>query len=779
MINTDVWSNQKIKYYLLFGLILFHLINNIICVYLGEGNIQLIGKDCWQNHIRYYSILLKNIEQAKIIEMDINGIFSKIQKIILIAPDYPPLYYLTAYLLRLILLKQFPQIVFLTSTLFLIVMIITVFKIAEKIRPGTGGLSAFISSFFPYVVNNSRFFNLELAVCAMVSVCFYFFINSGIFTQRKQVVLLGIFSGLGMLIKFTFAIFFVWLIFMMVFELIYNKKHEADKQNKRKNVMMCLLICICLAGSYYFNKKVMEVFLVRAMNIDSGIFMPVLERSVFYAAFLVKKMIEPLKWWMTLCFIIIFLKTKIEYKREFIFMCVSPLIIAGIVPKYPPEPEYILPLLPFIGIMTGIGICEIKNKGIKSFIILLIMLIMTDNYFKQNDAQHYICFDKPVKEVSAVFKHIGGENKICYMADNDAKIYFPGIEQFLSVWSKNLASVDYFSDNKEKCFSKIEDYNFVIIADLSVQKGQEYNFPGNVYKLKFYPFTMSPELQVSVYIMGREYIKRFKNEFQSYITRKRIIGQNKFKSVVWYHATIMLANNYCSIGRYELAERYYLKAIALNPKLSYGYLEVANCYLQAAKRKEVVKHQKIKIINFREKDFYPEKQKLELYEKAFNNLEKAMELGSKYKLMYRWLFDLARQFKIYTCYDNALKILFILRQKNMFLREIYTELDDLFIRWQMPENTICFYLYLKELFPDDYRIDLRLGRIYKMVQDYELSKKYFCNVLKQVPDFTEAQQGILNADNFIAISKNRSYPIKEITEPGRLDYNRRLGFRES
>ncbi len=120
----------------------------------------------------------------------------------------------------------------------------------------------------------------------------------------------------------------------------------------------------------------------------------------------------------------------------------------------------------------------------------------------------------------------------------------------------------------------------------------------------------------------------------------------------------------------------------------------------------------------------------------------------------------ARHYKLQGDYRKALIVLFHVRCFEFLPNIVYQEMDDVFIAWGDFDEAISFYHALKEVFPKDSAVDLRLGRMYKAVQDYRQSKEYFSAVLIAQPDCREAQAGALNAEKFLVLGMACDYTVR-------------------
>ncbi|MDD5746067.1 MAG: GDSL-type esterase/lipase family protein [Candidatus Omnitrophica bacterium] len=117
----------------------------------------------------------------------------------------------------------------------------------------------------------------------------------------------------------------------------------------------------------------------------------------------------------------------------------------------------------------------------------------------------------------------------------------------------------------------------------------------------------------------------------------------------------------------------------------------------------------------------------------------------------------ARLYKLQGEYRKALLLLFHVRCLEFLPETVYQELDDLFITWGDYDEAIAFCSALKEIFPKDPAVDLRLGQLYKRVRDYRKSKECFSAVLNVQPDCVEARTGVSNAERFLALALSRDY----------------------
>ena len=363
---------KKIKF-LLCGLILFHLVGNIIFL---NNNMMPEGKDSYA-HITAY--------------LNFSGIFNSgqdnpfyqpqmswMKNLIFVVYDYPPGFYIIAFIVNILIGAWVGGGVLFTSTLFFVMLILAVYKIGREVDLQTGILAAFICSFYPFIFSCSRHFNIEIALTAMVSVAVFLLIKTKKFTDTFFAIFLGFSLGIGLLIKQTFVIYL-----MGPFLIVTLFPFKDPDKKILKNMGMCLLAAALVGGGFYLNRTVLANAFSR-MNFlgavsESNLFS--LEHLLYYPQVLVK-VLNPFFAGAFVLSLFFIRRTSMDVLRILLaWIVVSVLGLSCFVLKYA---EYTLAFLPAAAIITAIGINNIKGKKMRIVAMSVIVIFALSNYFLIN-----------------------------------------------------------------------------------------------------------------------------------------------------------------------------------------------------------------------------------------------------------------------------------------------------------------------------------------------------------------------------------------------------------
>ena len=114
------------------------------------------------------------------------------------------------------------------------------------------------------------------------------------------------------------------------------------------------------------------------------------------------------------------------------------------------------------------------------------------------------------------------------------------------------------------------------------------------------------------------------------------------------------------------------------------------------------------------------------------------------------LFNRALNYKEKGEFDKTLELVYYMRELGVMNSLVYDIMDNVFIEINDLGGAIAYCLELREMFPEDPDIALRLGRLYKAVQDHEQALKYFNSASSLNPEYSEAKKAAENAVFFIS-----------------------------
>ncbi|MBU1044834.1 MAG: glycosyltransferase family 39 protein [Candidatus Omnitrophica bacterium] len=369
---------KKIKYIslgLFACLVIFHIANNLF--FLARNPLPE-GKDSYA-HITAFSNFKQIIENIQ------NNPFFRSEKslvynLVFVVIDYPPLFYMSAYLINLLLGSFLLNAVLLTNTFYMIILLLSVYFIANRINPIAAIISAFVCSMYPIVFIASRHFSLELAIASIAALSVLLLIKTDCFLDRKNSFYLGVCLGLGMLIKQTFIIYVGGPLIFYVWTSLIAEQPVSAKNKKKVNITLCLLIGVLISLIFYYNKAVYFNILNRAGFIgavnSANLFS--LEHITYYFRILP----QTIGYFFLLVLVgcLFYLRNiKAEIRTVLGLWLLVPLVFFTFVKlKYG---EYTIAYLPALSLISGIVISQISKKTIRVLVIASMILIGGLNYY--------------------------------------------------------------------------------------------------------------------------------------------------------------------------------------------------------------------------------------------------------------------------------------------------------------------------------------------------------------------------------------------------------------
>lgn len=478
-------NEKKIKYIclgLLIVLIIFHIANNL---YFLAKNPLAEGKDNYA-HITAFSNFKQIIDNGKN-----NPFYIKDQSLaynlIFGVIDYPPLFYVSADIIDFLLGRFLFNAALLTNTFYLILLLVSVYFIANRINPVAGIISAFICGMYPMVFLSSRHFSIELALAAMCAVSILALIKTDGFQNRKFCLILGIFLGLGMLTKQTFLIYIAGPIGFYAYLCFFQKQISFTPDKRKLNLIGCLFVGILISSIFYCNKGVYLSVLNRA-----GFSGAVVSNDLYSFAHL-SYYLQSLSNTIGYFFLVVLIGAllslrKIEKNTKFILILwvLFPLFVFTFIKlKYA---DYTIAYLPALGLITGLGISSISKKFFRILIIFGIIVVSIFSYYSisWNKSKNFYSTYYPVMpEINVIYSKDGSylsdkilENtakrdvKIGIFYDNDsADLFFPAyFIRLTALNSQKKAQIVDFLFRSEVFWDVLADFEILIFVTCSDQQ---------------------------------------------------------------------------------------------------------------------------------------------------------------------------------------------------------------------------------------------------------------------------------------------------------------------
>ncbi len=190
----EVRGERLLPLLVLAALILFYILNNWIWL---STNVVIVGWDRPRHLIESlrYNDILKSLNYPSFFEA------------FTLSGYYPPLF----HLLIMAFYKLFglsADVAAMVNSLYLAILLSSTYIIGRKVWGWKEGLlAAFLVSTFPMIYALSRYTYIEFALTSMVTLSICLLLMSEGFTRRGYSLLFGFSLGLGMLTKWTYALF--------------------------------------------------------------------------------------------------------------------------------------------------------------------------------------------------------------------------------------------------------------------------------------------------------------------------------------------------------------------------------------------------------------------------------------------------------------------------------------------------------------------------------------------------------------------------------------------
>lgn len=304
---------------------------------------------------------------------------------------WPPLYYLTAVIFRLMLFSNnFPLVA--VNIVYMFALLVSTYGIGRVCIGHRGGIHAMlIVGLYPMIFRYSRFFCPDFALTAMVCVSIWLLLLSEGF-KRPYITLLFLVSFIvGMLTKWTYVLF---LTGPCVYVLGQRLKQIDVRHCLRWRFMPALVIIgICSLLVVFWYMSSLPVLQARADNFiesirwrftaagrgDALTFVSVWTRGMFEYVFLL------LNEGVALFFFCVFLIAGIvgcvtRKKYLFFFFCwyIVPHVVFSVSGHN--EARYMMPVLPLFALVSSVGISCVRGKEVQWAIIALVMAVGIDQY---------------------------------------------------------------------------------------------------------------------------------------------------------------------------------------------------------------------------------------------------------------------------------------------------------------------------------------------------------------------------------------------------------------
>jgi len=286
---------------------------------------------------------------------------------------YPPLVYLVSVPLVLVF---WPTADVLTgvNALFIGILLLSTFGIARAFgRRWAGLLAAFMVSMYPIIYGLARHYLLDIPLVAMVSLSIWLLVLTQGFERRIAAVLFGLALGLGVLTKWTLAVF-VGGPLLVVIAQVFRKRSGC----RLFNLALALALAAIVAAPWYlYNLSSVLGFLkLQSMwaRSEGDPLVGSWAAWLYYLRALANEQILLPFLLLSVAGLVLLLTAR--QPRDAILLLLGWIVLPYAVFSIfiNKDPRFTLPCLPAIGIMTAWGLMQINSPKVKVGLIILTIL---------------------------------------------------------------------------------------------------------------------------------------------------------------------------------------------------------------------------------------------------------------------------------------------------------------------------------------------------------------------------------------------------------------------
>ncbi|MFA5796522.1 MAG: glycosyltransferase family 39 protein [Candidatus Woesearchaeota archaeon] len=383
---------------------------------------------------------------------------------------YPPFFHYTSTFSYLLFGVNYDAALF-TNIFYIIIMVISCYAIGKKLdTSSTGVLLAFIIVVLPVYSLLSRDYLIDYALASMVALGYCLLLYSDNFQKMGYSIAFGIIFGLGMLTKWTYALFlFVPLLFSL-----YQLTAATIKTKNYQRIIsagsafLCAAIIMLL---WYTPLRIRTLFsqLSAFSNLSSGA-VPLWSRSTDYL-FTILNGYTALFFVLFIVATITLLQEGIRHKKHLgltISLLLTILFTYGVLSSISNhDTRYIAPIYVFLATITALGVMHYCRKlSIKKQYILAIVLIIVG-------AGYNIAYNSPTINVQYTATSIPIINTMGKYPEINPPIRGEDITEILSVINRTntkrsfsvciIAESPYLNDVNVPYYSVLGKYNVSVM----------------------------------------------------------------------------------------------------------------------------------------------------------------------------------------------------------------------------------------------------------------------------------------------------------------------------
>jgi len=371
--------------YIISSLFLFSLILTVVNYFWITHNLSHLPPPWDQSAYMHMSIHKYEIlRQGNVVEF-LKTVWTQ-------APHIAPLFPITV-IPFFMLFGISVQTAYLANSLYLLILLVSVFFIAERIEgTNTAFVAVFLVATFPAVIAYSRDFLFEFPLASLTALSYLFFLWSDSFAARKPSVLFGVCTGLAVLTKTMGMVFFVMPFLYGIYASVRGSKEI------KKNVIYAFLAAFCVAFIYYVpNFKHIFGYLFHfgvgagSHNYNLGVSnMSSLRYWTIYFEAIARQGISLyyLLLFIAAAAVFLFARGKSlprEYWMLWLWFICGYVLLS--IPHNKGAEQYALPILPPLALITAIHIARTPWKPAKYVMLGAVLAVGMTNYVYQSRSE--------------------------------------------------------------------------------------------------------------------------------------------------------------------------------------------------------------------------------------------------------------------------------------------------------------------------------------------------------------------------------------------------------
>ena len=295
---------------------------------------------------------------------------------------------------------------FFTNSIFLSILLFSVYKIGSFLQDAkTGILAAIIVFLYPGIFSFSRKYGLDFPLTAMVSLSLCLLLKTRFFSNRKYSIIFAIIAGLCFLTKAQSAFFLFAPIVYYIYYIFFSKR-ACNKKEITINMLISAIIVFPISYIWIYGKigTLIDDFIWHSkstFNPASMVHAPFYTvESIKFYLFECWRYISPPFFVAFLFSIYLFVK-NLKKRESFILLLwiIVPYIICTFIAvKWG---RFYFPAFPAFAIVTAVGLMALQNIILKRVIISVILVFGGLQYIFlscNTELYNYLLFDKIILE---------------------------------------------------------------------------------------------------------------------------------------------------------------------------------------------------------------------------------------------------------------------------------------------------------------------------------------------------------------------------------------------